>query len=148
MATLKSTNINSGDPVTADVINNIILDLNELNKSTAASFSLTLGSTGSGTSNANTTVSQKVYSTTVSNVSVDPSKKPSGKGSWTFPAKAFTQAPKCWIQVNTNGVSLTEAQLRVHPVITSISTTKMTFEVRSGSGAAPAKMNFDIFAVE
>lgn len=145
MATLKSTNINSGDPVTADVINNIILDLNELNKSTAASFSLTLGSTG-GDKNGNTTVSQKVYSTTVSNVVVDPKKKPSGKGSWTFPSKAFTQAPKCWIQVNASG--LTEAQLRIHPVVTSVSATKMTFEIRSGYGADYAKINFDIFAVE
>lgn len=145
MATLKSTNINSGDPVTADVINNIILDLNELNKSTAASFSLSLTSAG-GDKTGTTTVSQKVYSTTLSNVVVDPKKKPSGKGSWTFPAKAFTQSPKCWIQVSGSG--LTENQLRLHAVVTSVSTTKMTFEIRSGYGADYAKVNLDIFAVE
>jgi hypothetical protein len=143
MADLTSKNINAGDPVTAELINNIISDLNLINKGTAVS-NIVLANT----TEQNVSVSSKVYSTTVSQVSVNPSSSPSAKGSWTFPSKVFTKAPRCWIQVNSGGAKLTEAQMRVHTVITSISDTKMTFEVRSGSGAASAKMNFDIFAVE
>ena len=146
MATLKSTNVNSGDPVTYDIINNIILDLNELNKATAAKFNLNLSQTGG--KDGKDAQSQSVYSTVISGVTVNPDNKPSGKGSWTFPSKVFTSAPRCWIQINTNGASLSEAQLRMHVVITSISQTKMTFEVRSGYGAKTAKVDFHCFAVE
>lgn len=146
MATLKSTNVNSGDPVTYDIINNIILDLNELNKATASKFNLNLTQTGgAGSKDAQ---SQSVYSTVISGVTVNPSKSPSAKGTWTFPSKVFTSAPRCWIQVNTNGAALDEPQLRMHVVITSISTTRMTFEVRSGAGARQAKVDFHCFAVE
>ena len=143
MADLTSKNINAGDPVTAELINNIIADLNLINKATAVS-NIVLANT----TETNVSVSSKVYSTTISGKDVNPSNKPSASGYWTFPSKAFTKAPRCWIQVNSGGAKLTEAQLRVHTVITSIDATKMTFEVRSGSGAASAKMNFDIFAVE
>lgn len=146
MATLKSTNVNSGDPVTYDIINNIILDLNELNKATAAKFNLNLSQTGG--KDGKDAQSQSVYSTVISGVTVNPDNKPSGKGSWTFPSKVFNSAPRCWIQINTNGASLSEAQLRMHVVITSISQTKMTFEVRSGYGAKTAKVDFHCFAVE
>lgn len=143
MADLTSKNINAGDPVTAEVINNIIADLNLINKGTAVSNIVLTNATET-----NVSVSSKVYSTTISQVSVNPSSSPSAKGSWTFPSKVFTKAPRCFIQVNSGGAKLTEAQLRVHTVITSIDATKVTFEVRSGSGAASAKMNFDVFAVE
>ena len=145
MADLTSKNINAGDPVTAELINNIIADLNLINKGTAVS-NIVLQNAGS--SGGATSVASTVYSTTASGVSINPSSNPSGKGSWTFPAGAFTKAPRCWIQVNSGGAKLTEPQLRVHTVITSIDATKMTFEVRSGSGATSAKINFDIFAVE
>ena len=146
MATLKSTNVNSGDPVTYDIINNIILDLNELNKATAAKFNLNLSQTGG--KDGKDAQSQSVYSTVISGVTVNPNNKPSAKGSWTFPSKVFNSAPRCWIQINTNGASLDEAHLRMHVVITSISQTKMTFEVRSGYGAKTAKVDFHCFAVE
>jgi hypothetical protein len=146
MATLKSTNVNSGDPVTYDIINNIILDLNELNKATAAKFNLNLSQTGG--KDGKDAQSQSVYSTVISGVTVNPSNKPSAKGTWTFPSKVFTAPPRCWIQVNTNGASIDEAQSRMHVVITSISLTKMTFEVRSGYGAKTAKVDFHCFAVE
>ena len=62
MATLRSTNVNSGDPVTYDIINNIISDLNELSKSTAAKFNLNLTQTGGR--DGKDAVSQTIYSTT------------------------------------------------------------------------------------
>ena len=143
MAELTARPINPGDPVTSDAINNIIADLNLINKGTTISnIVLTNAAT------TNVSVSSKVYSTTISKVTVNPSNTPSAKGSWTFPSKAFTKPPRCWIQVNSGGAKLTEAQSRIHTVITSISDTKMTFEVRSGSGAASATVDFDLYAVE
>ena len=143
MAELTARPINPGDPVTSDAINNIIADLNLINKGTTISnIVLTNAAT------TNVSVSSKVYSTTISKVTVNPSNTPSAKGSWTFPSKAFTKPPRCWIQVNSGGAKLTEAQSRIHTVITSISDTKMTFEIRSGSGAASATVDFDLYAVE
>jgi hypothetical protein len=143
MADLTARTINPGDPVTAEAINNIIADLNLINKGTTISnIVLTNAAT------TNVSVSSKVYSTTVSKVLVNPSKTPSAKGSWTFPSKVFTKPPRCWIQVNSGGANLTEAQSRIHTVITSVSDTKMTFEIRSGSGAASATVDFDLYAVE
>ena len=143
MADLTARTINPGDPVTAEAINNIIADLNLINKGTTISnIVLTNAAT------TNVSVSSKVYSTTVSKVLVNPSKTPSAKGSWTFPSKVFTKPPRCWIQVNSGGSNLTEAQSRIHTVITSVSDTKMTFEIRSGSGAASATVDFDLYAVE
>jgi hypothetical protein len=146
MATLKSTNINAGDPVTADIINNLVLDLNELNKSTAASFSLSLASTG-GATGGTTSVSQKVYSTT-KNVKVTASSSNSG-ATWTFPKDAFKSAPRCWVQVRSSG-SLVPSQLNFTVIITSVSATSMTFRVR-GPGKpnqTDAQLDFDCFAVE
>ena len=146
MATLRSTNVNSGDPVTYDIINNIISDLNELNKTTAAKFNLNLTQTGG--KDGKDAESKSVYSTVIGGVTVNPKKTPSAIKTWKFPDKLFSSTPRCWVQVNTNGAALDEAQLRMHVVVTSISTTQMTFEVRSGSGAATAKVDFHCFAVE
>ena len=143
MAELTARPINPGDPVTSDAINNIIADLNLINKGTTISNIVLTNA-----ANTNVSVSSKVYSTTISKVTVNPSNTPSAKGSWTFPSKAFTKPPRCWIQVNSGGAKLTEAQSRIHTVITSISDTKMTFEIRSGSGAASATVDFDLYAVE
>lgn len=143
MADLTARTINPGDPVTAEAINNIIADLNLINKGTTIS-NIVL----SNTADTKVSVSSKVYSTTVSKVLVNPSKTPSAKGSWTFPSKVFTKPPRCWIQVNSGGANLTEAQSRIHTVITSVSETKMTFEIRSGSGSASATVDFDLYAVE
>ena len=146
MATLKSTNINAGDPVTADIINNLVLDLNELNKSTAASFSLSLASTG-GATGGTTSVSQKVYSTTKT-VSIVAKNSTSG-ATWTFPKDAFKNAPRCWVQPRSSA-TLTPSQLNFTVIVTSVSATSMTFRVR-GPGApnqTNATIDFDCFAVE
>ena len=146
MAVIKSKNINAGDPVTSELINNIILDLNEINKGSSVSNIALSNTTAAGSS---VSVSPKVYSTTISGVSVVVKNNPSATRSWTFPTGVFTKPPRCWIQLNTVGLSgVTEAQTRVHVHITSVSSTKVTFEVRSGNGAANAKLNFDVFAVE
>lgn len=144
MANIVTKTISAGDPVTSDLINNIIADLRAINKE-SASQSIILQNVTEGN---NVSVSSKVYSTTISGAVVNPSSSPSYKNSWTFPDKAFSKAPRCWIQVHSGGAKLSEEQLRVHPVITSISNTKVTFEVRSGAGAKQGTMRFDIFATE
>lgn len=142
MATLKSTNINAGDPVTADIINNLVLDLNELNKATAGSFSLTLASAGE--KQGGTAVSQKVYSTTKT-VKTNPDSKNGAK--WTFPKGTFKSTPKCWVQVSSADTSLSYKCFQFTVVITSVSTESMTFQIR-GAGYTPATLNFDCFAIE
>ena len=143
MATLKSTNINAGDPVTADIINNLVLDLNELNKATAASFSLNLASTG-GATGGTTSVSQKVYSTTKT-FKTNPSSKTGA--TWKFPSGTFKSTPKCWVQVSSGDTSLSYKCFDFNVVITSVSIDSMTFQIR-GSGYTAATLNFDCFATE
>ena len=127
MATLKSTNINAGDPVTSDIINNLVLDLNELNKATAPTFKLTLDNTGAKQDAA--AVSQKVYSTIVS---VKLTKGNPGKGKWDFTKSniKFNSAPRCWIQLQNSDTSLSVGKFDFTTVITSVSTTSMSFQVR------------------
>lgn len=127
MATLKSTNINAGDPVTADIINNLVLDLNAVNAATAPTFKLTLDSTGAKQDAA--AVSQKVYSTIVS---VKLTKGSPGKGKWDFTKSniKFNSAPRCWIQLQNSDTSLSVGKFDFTTVITSVSTTSMSFQVR------------------
>lgn len=146
MATLKSTNINPGDPVTADIINNIVSDLKILNDSTAGSFSLTLASAG-GAGGGGTSVSSKIYSTT-KNVNINASSSDSG-ATWTFPKDTFKVAPRCWVQPRFSG-SLIPSQVNFTVIITSVTATSMTFRVR-GPGKpnqTNAKIDFDCFAAE
>jgi len=142
---LKSKNINPGDPVTSDIINNLISDLNEIEKQSTAQ-SIVIQNT---TNDANgKSVSSKVYSQSKIKTSVNPANSPSGKVVFKFTAGWFTKAPRCWIQLNTNGEKFTEAQLRVHPVLVSVDTTQAVFEIRSGAGATKATLYFDVFATE
>lgn len=148
MAEIVTKTISAGDPVTSDLINNIIADLRAINKESASQSIILQNALDPKGDNKVVAVSSKVYSTTISGAQVNPAKTPSYSSSWTFPDKTFTKPPRCWIQVNSGGAKLTEPQTRIHIIITSITSTKMTFEVRSGAGATSGKMNFDLFAVE
>ena len=127
MPELVSTNINAGDPVTSDAINNLILDLYTIKASVAPSFKLSLSSAGAATSEA--AVSQKIYSQPVS---VNLKKGQVGKGKWDFKAAGikFSTAPRCWIQLVNSNTSLNLNQFDFTTVITSVSTTSMNFQVR------------------
>lgn len=145
MATLSSNNIQPGDPVTAEVINNLVADLNLLNKATAGSFSLTLASTGA--KQGDTNISQKIYSTTKT-VNIVASSPDSG-ATWTFPKDTFKVAPRCWVQPRFSG-SLTPSQVNFTVIVTNVTATSMTFRVR-GPGKpnqTNAKIDFDCFAAE
>ena len=128
MATIKSTSINSGDPVTYDIINNLVLDLNELNKATAPTFSLTLDSTGTKKQDA-AAVSQKIYSTVIP---VTLTKGKVGTGKWDFVTSniTFNAPPRCRIQVQNTKTSAAATAFDFTTVITSVTTKSMSFQVR------------------
>jgi hypothetical protein len=129
MAEIISRPINSGDPVTAEIINNLVLDLNKLNQATAPTFKLTLDSTGAGAKQDAAAVSQKIYSNIVP---VTLTKGKVGNGKWDFTTSniKFTSAPRCWIQVQNTDKSAAFTAFDFTTVITSVSTKSMTFQVR------------------
>ena len=145
MPVIKSTNINAGDPVTADIINNLVLDINAINAAAAPSFKLTLGSTGAATTETSAAVSQKIYSKPIQ---VTLTKDIPGNGKWDFTASniKFASAPRCWIQVNNSNTGLSASQFDFTTVITSVSTTSMTFQVRGPF--ASGKHTFMCFAAD
>jgi len=145
MAEMTSRNINAGDPVTADIINNLILDLNKINASTAPTFKLTLESTGAAKQDA-AAVSQKIYSTIVP-VKLTKDKKGVGKWDFTKSNIKFTSAPRCWVQLQNSDTSLVASQFDFTTVITSVSTTSMTFQVR-GPFASVTSHDFICFAAD
>jgi hypothetical protein len=128
MATIRSTSINSGDPVTYDIINNLVLDLNELNKATAPTFSLTLDSTGTKKQDA-AAVSQKIYSTVIP---ITLTKGKVGTGKWDFVKSniTFNAPPRCWIQVQNTKTSAAVTAFDFTTVITSVTTKSMSFQIR------------------
>jgi hypothetical protein len=145
VAEIISRPINSGDPVTAEIINNLVLDLNKLNQATAPTFKLTLDSTGTAKSDG-AAVSQKIYSTIVP-VKLTKDKKGVGKWDFTKSNIKFTSAPRCWIQLQNSDTSLVASQFDFTTVITSVSTTSMTFQVR-GPFASVTSHDFICFAAD
>ena len=145
MPVIKSTNINAGDPVTADIINNLVLDINAINAAAAPSFKLTLGSTGAATTETSAAVSQKIYSKPIQ---VPLTKDIVGNGKWDFTASniKFASPPRCWIQVNNSNTGLSASLFDFTIVITSVSTTSMTFQVRGPF--ASGKHTFMCFAAD
>jgi hypothetical protein len=128
MAKITSQPVNAGDPVTADIINNLVLDINTINASTAPTFKLTLDSTGTAKQDA-AAVSQKLYSTIIP---VTLTKGKVGNGKWDFTKSniKFNSAPRCFIQVQNTDKSAAFTAFDFTTVITSVSTTSMTFQVR------------------
>ena len=129
MAEIKSKNVNAGDPVTADIINNLVLDINAINAAAAPSFKLTLDSTGAGKKDDSAAVSQKIYSKPIK---VPLTKGTPGQGKWDFTASKikFNGIPRCWIQLNNSNTGLPASAFDFTTVITSVSETSMTFQVR------------------
>jgi hypothetical protein len=137
--TIKEMPINDGDPVTADLLKTIASNIQLIAKGESSSaISITNQLEPSATKVSSTIISKKVTK------SVNPANNPSATYTWTF-EKPFTSEPACWIQVKALA-TMTEAQMRVHPVVVSVSTTAMTFVVRSGAGAAKGTMDFVMFA--
>lgn len=144
MATIRSTSINSGDPVTYDIINNLVLDLNELNKATSPTFSLTLDSTG--TKKDDGAVSSKLYHNILTKEVAPGTPK---TFTWTFADSniKFNNAPRCWVQLQNINKSLPYTAFNFTIVITSITTKSMSFQVR-GTGFTKATHDFICFAAD
>jgi len=145
MEKLESQTINAGDPVTSDIINKLVSDLNLLNKATTSNFSLNLASAGD--KQAQMSVAKQVYSSTFK-VNVVAKNSTSG-ATWTFDKDTFKAAPRCWVQPRSSA-TLKASQLNFTVIITSVTAKSMTFRVR-GPGApnqTDATIEFDCFAVE
>lgn len=146
MEQLQSQPVNAGDPVTSDIINKLVSDLNLLNKASTSTFSLSLASAGEKQGAA---VSQKVYSDTFK-VSIDPTNASSG-ATWTFPKDTFKSPPRCWVQARSSS-KLTPPQINFTVIVTSVTAKSMTFRVRGpgpkNNAQEKATIEFDCFAVE
>lgn len=131
--------INDGDPVTAALLKTIASNIELIAKGESSSaIQITNQTDTSSAKVASTILSKKVTK------SVNPANTPSAYYTWTF-EKPFVSEPACWIQVEGSATA-TETQMRVHPVIVSVSTTSMKFVVRSGAGATKGTMDFVMFA--
>ena len=134
--------IQPGDPVTADIINSLVLDIAELNKTKAGSFSLSLASAGGDQNKIN--VSQKIYST-------QKSFKSKVKGAptqikWDLTSFKFANPPKVWHQLVSNG-SYDGSEFKFMIQVLSVTNTQAIFEVR-GIGFTDDTFNIYLFAVE
>ena len=142
MAKLSAERINVGDPVTYDVINNIIADLKILNDASATQFNLNLTQTGGDASK--NVVSQKVYSTIKSF-------KSKVKGTptqikWDLTSFKLANPPKVWHQLVSKG-SYDGSEFKFMVQVLSVTNTQAVFEVR-GMGFTDDTFNIYLFAVE
>ena len=133
--------IQPGDPVTADIINSLVLDIAELNKTKAGSFSLSLASAG-GDQNKNN-LSQKIYSA-VKTFEANASKKPQIK--WDLTSMKFNNPPRVWCQLVSKG-SYDGSEFGFTIQVLSVSNTQAIWEVR-GKGYKTAKFDLYVFAAE
>jgi hypothetical protein len=134
---IKEMPINDGDPVTADLLKTIASNIQLIAKGESSS-AISITNQLEGPKVSSTILSKKVTK------NVNPSNSPSASYTWTF-EKPFASEPACWIQVKA-AATMKESQMRVHPVVISVSTTAMTFVVRSGAGAEKGTMDFIMFA--
>ena len=142
MAKLSAERINVGDPVTYDVINNIIADLKILNDASATQFNLNLTQAG-GADPGKNVVSQKVYSTQKSFTS-----KVKGKTQikWDLTSFKFTNPPRVWSQLVSKG-SYDGSEFGFQIQVLSVTNTQAIFEVR-GKGFTDDTFNVYLFAIE
>lgn len=142
---IKSRAITAGDPVTAEIINNLIIDLGTIEKQSTAQSIILQNAVDEGKDQA---VSGRVWSQGLVECKIMPTAYPSGIVTVTFPTGFFTKAPRCWLQVNVNKAKLSQGQLRVHPTTYSVTKDKAVFYIRSGSGGEKATLFFDVFATD
>ena len=141
MAKLSADRINVGDPVTYDVINNIIADLKTLNDATATQFNLNLTQAGGDPNN--NSVSQKIYSA-VKTFKSKASGKPQIK--WDLTSFKFTKPPRVWCQL-VSKESYDGSEFAFQVQVLTVTQTQAVFEVR-GKGYKDANFNLYVFAVE
>jgi hypothetical protein len=142
---IKSRAITAGDPVTAEIINNLIIDLEAVNKQSTAQSIILDNTQEEGNKQA---VSGRVWSEGLVECKINPNDYPSGTVTVTFPKGLFTKAPRVWLQVNVNKQKLSQGQLRIHPTTFSVTKDKAVFYIRSGSGGEKATLFFDVFATD
>lgn len=139
MADLKSKNINAGDPVTAELINNIILDLNDIKKGSTISTITLANTTASGSS---TSVSSTIQAVGPQIVGISGGSTVTER-EFKF-TKPFAEVPKCWVQIYTEGLDQpTFAQSQVFPQVTLVTTTSAKVKFRTSTST---KLKVVLFA--
>ena len=140
MAKLSAKTISAGDPVTSDLINNIINDLGLVYKETASqSIVLTPSSDSPGAS-----LSSKVYSTPGVKKYIKAKTEPTI--TFKFTDGWFTKDPSCWVQVADGAKKLTEANLRFSVVLTDVTTKSATWTIYPASDQKAETLTFYMFA--
>lgn len=144
MADLIPMNINPGDPVTSDLISTIVTNINTINAAKSSGDPVIINA---GTATGGSKISQTVVSTRKTKIKTAVTSSPSaGPFTWTFDT-AFKSAPACWVQLDTLNATMTNgAVARLHAVVTSVSTTGMSWEIRSGASAVSGYINATLFA--
>jgi len=122
---LEPMSVNSGDPVTAELMQNIITNINTVN-------SLTTGTTTSGGSSETETVSAFVVES--NRVKVACKKDSTGAAGPIYFKKSFAKAPNISLTLMNTGKNLTG--LKYLPVITSVTATEFEFTMVSLGAAS------------
>jgi hypothetical protein len=141
---IQSKVVQAGSPVTAEIINNIVADLQALSAAKSPEFNLTLGAAGAKQDNL--VVSQKVYSKIIPKTVKYDSKT---GATWTFGENIkFTSPPRCWVQIMNTDTGREATEFEFNIVITSVTTTAMTFQIRAARSFKSGKHDFICFAAE
>ena len=134
---LEPMSVNSGDPITAELMQNIIANINIVNSlATGTTTTPTTPSTGGYGAPATPTVS-----VTESNRLKVSCKKDStgGPADPIYFTKTFSKAPNIALTVmNTSGKTLTS--LKYLPVVTSVTSTEFTFKMLSIGATAEGQL--------
>jgi hypothetical protein len=139
MTELVSRNIQPGDPVTAEIINNLVIDLNTVNKAATVS-NIVLDNTGS--SGTQQSIASAVWQS--GPVSVKVTSGTPKPVVFKFGNQKWASAPAVWVQFYIEGITKpTWAQSQIFTQISSVTTTEAQVLFRSASAST---INVVLFA--
>jgi hypothetical protein len=128
--TLVSRNVQAGDPVTAEVFNNFIADLNTVNKVAVSNIVLD-NTNASGTQEKITTMLWNSGPVTVKVVSGTPKSV-----AFKFGTQKWASAPTVWVQFYVEGITQpTWAQSQIFTQVASVTTTQANIFFRSATAS-------------
>ena len=128
---LEPMSVNSGDPVTAELMQNIIANINTVN---SLATGTTAGSTGGSTGGYGAPSTQSVFVMESNRVKVSCKKNSTGESGPIYFKKAFSKTPNIALTVMYTGKNITG--LKYLPVITSATATEFEFTMVSLSAAS------------
>ena len=141
---LEPMSVNAGDPITAELMQNIIANINTVNSLATGTATTTSTTPTAGGYGAPAT---PTVSVTESNKITVSCKKDStgGPADPIYFTKTFSKAPNITLTVmNTNGKTLTT--LKYLPVVTSVTATEFTFKMLSLAATAEGQLKVNWIA--